>query len=31
MKVEEHEKAYREHLNNLRRLIEEGMEENQRN
>ncbi len=31
MKVEEHEKAYKEHLKNLNRLIEEGVEENQRN
>jgi len=31
MNVEEHEKAYKEHLNNLNRFIEEGIEENQRN
>jgi uncharacterized FlaG/YvyC family protein len=31
MKVEEHEKAYHEHLSNLKKLIEEGIEENQRN
>ncbi len=31
MKVEEHEKAYHEHLRNLKKLIEEGIEENQRN
>jgi len=31
MKIEEHEKAYKEHLNNLNKLIEEGIEENQRN
>ena len=31
MKVEEHEKAYKEHLNNLNKFIEEGVEENQRN
>ena len=31
MKVEEHEKAYEEHLNNLNKAIEEGIEENQRN
>ena len=31
MKVEEHEKAYAEHLNNLNKAIEEGVEENQRN
>ncbi len=31
MKTEEHEKAYKEHLDNLNRFIEEGIEENQRN
>ena len=31
MKIEEHEKAYREHLKNIERAIEEGIEENQRN
>ena len=31
MKIEEHEKAYKEHLNNLKRAIEESIEENQRN
>lgn len=31
MKKEEHEEAYKEHLNNLNRAIEEGVEENQRN
>ncbi len=31
MKIEEHEKAYKEHLRNLNRGIEEGSEENQRN
>ncbi len=31
MKVEEHEKAYQEHLRNLNKAIEEGTEENQRN
>ena len=31
MKIEEHEKAYKEHLNNINRAIEEGVEENQRN
>ena len=31
MKVEEHEKAYKEHLTNLNKLIEEGIKENQRN
>ena len=31
MKIEEHEKAYREHLKNIERAIEEGVEENQRN
>lgn len=31
MRIEEHEKAYKEHLNNLNKLIEEGIEENQRN
>ncbi len=31
MKLEEHEKAYEEHLKNIERTIEEGIEENQRN
>ena len=31
MKIEEHEKAYREHLDNLNDNIEEGIVENQRN
>lgn len=31
MRVEEHEKAYEEHVRNIKRLIEEGFEENQRN
>jgi hypothetical protein len=31
MKVEDHEKAYKEHLKNLNLFIEEGIEENQRN
>lgn len=31
MKIEEHEKAYAEHLRNLNRGIEEGIAENQRN
>jgi len=31
MKIEEHEKAYKEHLKNLNKAIEEGIEENQRN
>ncbi len=31
MKIEEHEKAYKEHLENLNQAIEEGIEENQRN
>ncbi len=31
MKVEDHEKAYKEHLKNIERAIEEGLEENQRN
>jgi len=31
MRVEEHEKAYKEHLQNIERAIEEGLEENQRN
>ena len=31
MKIEEHEKAYKEHLKNIQRAIEEGVEENQRN
>ena len=31
MKIEEHEKAYKEHLENLNKAIEEGIKENQRN
>ena len=31
MKVEEHEKAYKEHLHSLNKSIEEGIVENQRN
>ncbi|MBI2628844.1 hypothetical protein HYW74_02070 [Candidatus Pacearchaeota archaeon] len=31
MKIEEHEKAYKEHLANIKKAIEEGIEENQRN
>lgn len=31
MKVEDHEKAYAEHINNINRAIEEGVVENQRN
>ena len=31
MKIEEHEKAYEEHLENVKRIIDEGLEENQRN
>ena len=31
MKIEEHEKAYKEHLENINRSIEQGIEENQRN
>jgi len=31
MRVEEHEKAYEERIRNIKRLIEEGFEENQRN
>ncbi len=31
MKIEEHEKAYDEHLKNINRLIDEGIKENQRN
>ena len=31
MKIEEHEKAYREHMGNIERAIENGIEENQRN
>ena len=31
MKAEEHEKAYEEHKRNIDRVIEEGIEENQRN
>ena len=31
MKIEEHEGAYKEHLKNLNKFIEEGVEENQRN
>ncbi|MBS3092146.1 hypothetical protein J4466_01865 [Candidatus Pacearchaeota archaeon] len=31
MKIEEHEKAYKEHLANIKKAVEEGIEENQRN
>jgi hypothetical protein len=31
MKIEEHEKAYKEHLNSINKCIEEGIDENQRN
>lgn len=31
MKIEDHEKAYEEHLNNINKAIEEGVVENQRN
>lgn len=31
MKIEEHEEAYKEHLKNIERAIDEGIEENQRN
>jgi hypothetical protein len=31
MKIEEHETAYKEHMNNITRAIEEGAEKNQRN
>ncbi|MBU0907048.1 MAG: hypothetical protein KKD18_02960 [Nanoarchaeota archaeon] len=31
MKIEEHEAAYQEHLKNIKRLVEESLEENQRN
>lgn len=31
MKTEEHEKVYQEHINNLDKAIENGIEENQRN
>ncbi len=31
MKIEEHEKAYKEHLENLNKSIDEGIEGNQRN
>ena len=31
MKVEDHEKAYQEHLKNLNKAVEGGIEENQRN
>jgi len=31
MKIEEHEEAYKEHLTHIKRDIEEGIEENQRN
>ena len=31
MKVEDHEQAYKEHIRNINRSIEEGIEENQRN
>jgi len=28
MKIDEHEKAYKEHLSNIKRAIEEGINEN---
>jgi hypothetical protein len=31
MKIEQHEEAYKEHLTNINKFIEEGIEENQRN
>lgn len=31
MKIEEHEKAYKEHLEHIKRAIDEGIEANQRN
>ena len=31
MKPEEHEKAYKEHLENIERVIDENIERNQRN
>ncbi len=31
MKLEEHQKAYKEHKENIDRFIEEGIEKNQRN
>ena len=31
MKIEEHQKAYREHLEHVKKTVEEGLEENQRN
>ena len=31
MKIEEHEKAYNENLENIKRIIDEGIVENQRN
>lgn len=31
MKIEEHEIAYKEHLKNINKSIEEGIEDNQRN
>lgn len=31
MKIQEHEQAYNEHVNNLNKAIEQGIEENQRN
>ncbi len=31
MKIEEHDKAYKEHIDNINRAIEEGIEKNQRN
>jgi len=31
MKIEEHEKACKEHIENLKKAIEEGIEDNQRN
>jgi len=31
MKIEDHEKAYKEHIDNIDKAIENGIEENQRN
>ncbi len=31
MKIEQHEEAFREHIRNIERAIDEGIEENQRN
>ena len=31
MKIEQHKEAFAEHLNNINKIIDEGLEKNQRN